>query len=164
MNPIRTANQTDLESIIEIYNHAINSRFETAEINEVKATDRLDWFSKHKPDTFPIFVYEKEGKILGWFSFSPYRELKEALKFTIEISYYIHKDFQRQGIGTELMEFALNTARTMGIKTFFAIILEKNERSIQFLKKFGFEQWAHLPNVANFNGEECGHVYLGRRL
>jgi phosphinothricin acetyltransferase len=164
MNNIRTAKYEDLESIIEIYNQAISSKFETAETTEIKTSDRLEWFLNHKPDTYPIFVYEIQGKVLGWISFSPYRKGREALRFTIEISYYVHSRFKRQGIGSELIEYALDISKEMGYKTLFAIILDKNEASIKLLSKFGFVKWGYMPNVADFNGEECGHVYLGYRL
>jgi len=161
---IRTATQNDLNSIVEIYNQAINSKFETAEITEVTTADKKDWFAEHNPDVFPIFVYETDGKIAGWLSISPYRKGREALRFTVEISYYIHNDFKRQGIGTKLIEYALNAGKDLGYKTFVAIILEKNQASINLLKKFDFEQWAHLPDVADFDGELCGHIYLGRKI
>ena len=164
MNNIRTAKNKDLESIIEIYNQAINSKFETAEITEITVFDKIDWFLNHQPDTYPIFVYEEQGEVLGWISFSPYRKGREALRFTIEISYYVHNKFKRQGIGSKLIEYALEAGKKMGYKTLFAIILDKNEASIKLLTKFGFAQWGHMPHVADFNGEECGHVYLGYRL
>jgi phosphinothricin acetyltransferase len=164
MNNIRTAKHEDLASITEIYNQAINSKFETADISEVKASDRVEWFLNHKPNTHPIFVYEVQGKILGWISFSPYRAGREALKFTVEISYFVHREFKRQGIGSKLIEYALFAGKELGYKTFFAIILDKNEASIKLLHKFGFEKWGYMPNVANFNGEECGHIYLGNRF
>jgi phosphinothricin acetyltransferase len=164
MSNIRTAKQEDLESITEIYNQAINSKFETAETKEVNVVDRLNWFSNHTPDTYPIFVYEKDGKILGWLSFSSYREGRTSLRATIEISYYVHREFKRQGIGSKLVEHALDIAPKMGCKNIFGIILDKNEPSIRLMYKYGFVEWGHLPNIANFDGEECGHMYLGRRL
>jgi phosphinothricin acetyltransferase len=164
MNHIRTAKYEDLESIVEIYNQAIGSKFETAETTKIKTSDKIDWFFSHKPETYPIFVYEIEGKVLGWISFSSYREGRTSLRATIEISYYVHHKFKRQGIGSKLIEYALDAAKKMGYKNLFGIILDKNEASIQLLHKFGFAEWGHLPNIANFNGEECGHVYLGRRV
>jgi len=164
MNNIRTARIEDLEAIIEIYNQAINSKFETAETTEVKISDKLQWFLNHESNTYPIFVYEKEGKVLGWISFSPYRKERKALRFTIEISYYVHNGFRRQGIGSQLIEYALMMGKKMGYKTLFAIILDKNEASLKLLHKFGFIKWGYMPNVADFNGEECGHVYMGYKL
>ena len=63
-----------------------------------------------------------------------------------------------------MIEYALLAGKKLGYKTIFAIILDKNEASIKLLEKFGFEKWGHMPDVANFNGEECGHIYLGYRL
>ena len=164
MNNIRTARYEDLESIVGIYNQAINSKFETAEITEISISDRIEWFLSHKPDTYPIFVYEMQGEVLGWISLSPYRKGREALRFTIEISYYVHSSFKRQGIGSKLIEHVLIVSKKMGYKTLFAIILDKNEASIKLLYKYGFVKWGHMPHIADFNGEECGHIYLGRRL
>ena len=161
---IRTARFEDLESIIEIYNQAVNAKFETADITEINLSDRIEWFLSHKPDTYPIFVYETHGQVLGWLSFSPYRNGREALRFTIEISYYVHSNFKRQGIGSKLIEYALIESKKMKYKTLFAIILDKNEVSINLLYKFGFIKWGYMPNIADFGGKECGHVYLGYKL
>jgi phosphinothricin acetyltransferase len=49
-------------------------------------------------------------------------------------------------------------------KTLFAILLDYNRASIALLEKFGFEQWAYMPGVADFNGHEVGHIYYGRRI
>jgi L-amino acid N-acyltransferase YncA len=50
------------------------------------------------------------------------------------------------------------------LKTLIAVLLGDNEASIGLLKKFGFEQWAHLPGVANFGSWEVDHVYYGLRV
>jgi len=164
MNNIRTARFEDLDSIIEIYNQAVKNRFETADINEVELKDKIEWFLNHHPETYPIFVYENNENILGWISLSPYRKGRMALRYTIEISYYVHKEYKRQGIGSKLIEYSMLQSRKIGYRTLFAIILDKNEASMNLLYKFGFTKWGHMPNIADFNGEECGHVYLGYKL
>jgi phosphinothricin acetyltransferase len=37
-------------------------------------------------------------------------------------------------------------------------------RSLALFRKFGFEQWAHLPRVAVLDGVERDLLILGRRL
>jgi RimJ/RimL family protein N-acetyltransferase len=32
------------------------------------------------------------------------------------------------------------------------------------MEKMGFQQWGFLPRVADFDGEECGHFYYGKRM
>ena len=164
MDSIRIANIADLERITEIYNQAVLSKFETADTVEFKSKDRLDWFYGHPQNTYPIFVYELNGVVVGWISISPYRPGRKALRYTAEISYYIHTGFKRKGIGSRLIEYVLNQSKALNFKTLFAIILDKNIASINLLKKFGFAEWGYMPDIADFDGEECGHVYYGRRV
>ena len=54
---------------------------------------------------------------------------------------YVDSFFENQGIGTELMEFAIER---MGCNSLW--VLEKNTKAIHFYKKHGFEE--HENNVA----------------
>ena len=164
MDLIRMADRKDLEAIVQIYNMAVHAQFETADTSAVSVNSRLGWFSAHSPAAYPIYVYEVDGTVVGWISLSPYREGRNALRYTIEISYYVHQDFKRQNIGSKLIEKAIAEASSLNYKTIFAIILDKNEASIFLLLKYGFQKWGHMPNIANFDGVECGHVFYGLRL
>lgn len=164
MSRIRIAQPPDLESIVGIYNFAVRSKFETADTKELNWTKRISWFKSHDPEDYPIYIYKEEGKIAGWISISPYRPGRQALRYTVEISYYIHPDFKRKGIGSKLVTHALSEAKKRKYKSIFAIILDRNVASIELLKKHGFSLWGHLPNIADFNGEECGQVYYGLRI
>ena len=164
MSRIRIAQPLDLESIVDIYNFAVRSKFETADTRELNWTKRISWFKSHDPEDYPIFICKEEGVLAGWISISPYRPGRHALRYAVEISYYIHPDYKRRGIGSKLVLHAIDEARKRKYKSVFAIILDRNEASIQLLIKHGFSQWGHLPNIADFNGEECGQVYYGIRL
>jgi phosphinothricin acetyltransferase len=164
MNNIRLAEIEDLEAIVDIYNQAITAKFCTADTEIMHTEDRIEWFNSHEPDKYPIYVYIKDNQKIGWSSLSAYRPGRSALRFTVEMSDYIHKDFQRQGIGSELVEYTIKKCRELNYKSVFGIILEKNISSIKLMQKFGFELWGLMPNVADFGGEECGHVYYGLRL
>lgn len=164
MNNIRSAEIKDLDSIVEIYNQAIRHKFATADTIEIEPMSKLKWFNNHNPDNYPVYVYELNNNVVGWLSISPYREGREALRFTVEISYYIHEDFRRQGIGKKLVEYGINKSKKLNYKSLFAIILDKNVASIELLINFGFVKWGHMPNIADFGGVECGHVYYGLRI
>ena len=47
MKQIRIADIADLEKITEIYNQAVSSKFQTADMIEFESKDRLDWFYSH---------------------------------------------------------------------------------------------------------------------
>ncbi|MCJ7433689.1 MAG: N-acetyltransferase family protein [Anaerolineales bacterium] len=161
---IRSAQIGDLPVIVDIYNQSIPSKQSTGDTKPVKVDDRQSWFLEHDPEYFPIFVSEVEGKVTGWCSLSPYRPGRLALRSTAEISYYIDGAFHRQGIGMALVRHALTECPRLKIKNVFAIILERNVASVKLLEKMGFQKWGYLPRVADFDGEECGHLYYGMRV
>jgi len=63
-----------------------------------------------------------------------------------------------------LIRYAIAACPRLRIKNLFAIVLEANEASRRLLEKMGFEQWASLPRVADFDGTEMGQVYYGKRV
>lgn len=161
---IRTAKREDLESIVEIYNHAIVAGQKTADITPVTVENRIDWFEEHTPDKYPILVAEIDGRVVGYLTTSAYRPGRMALRYTAEVSYFVHDDHHRQGIATRLLQYAIDMCPSLHIKTLFAILIDNNEASIQLLEKFGFEKWGYMPRVAEFDGIEYGHVYYGLRV
>lgn len=161
---IRRANILDLNAINDIYNQAVAAEFETADMEPTVAGDRNAWFNPQYEKIFPVFVYEEDGKVVAWLSFKPYRPGRKALRFTAEISYYVHKDFKKLGLGSGLIKFALEEAKTLKFKSLIAVVLDRNELSIHLLKKFNFSPWGNLPAIADFDGVECGHLYYGIRV
>ncbi len=161
---IRTATESDWAEIINIYNHAVDEKFCTADTKHVTVESRLSWLKEHSENQYPIFVYEDENKILGWCSLSPYRTGRNALKTVAEISYYIHKDFRRKGIGSKLVLHTIEKAKQIGFKNLLAILLDKNNTSIYLLEKFGFKKWGHFPDIAHFENDICGQFIYGRKI
>lgn len=161
---IRKIEYKDLEAVNEIYNQAVAAKFQTADTEPVSMEERIKWFNEHNLVTYPVFVFEKEDKVIGWISLSSYRNGRKSLKYTAEVSYYIHKDWRRKGLGTMMMEHAIEEAKNYGFKTLFAILLEPNVGSIKLLEKFNYKLWGTLPAVADFDGLECDHLYYGLRI
>jgi phosphinothricin acetyltransferase len=161
---IRVALDEDVPAITEIYNQAVAMRSATADLAPVSIDSRRAWLRGHDPDRYPVFVACSDGRLMGWCSLSPYRPGRMALRYTAEISYYIHERFRGRGVASTLIAHAIDQSPQLGLKTLFAILLDINKDSARLLEKFGFEQWGHLPNVADFDGEQCGHLYYGFRI
>ena len=154
----------DLEAVNEIYNQSVRSKYQTAETEETSLGYRQCWLEEHLSDNYPVFVIEDLGEVVGWVSLSEYRKGRRALRYTSEVSFYIRKDRQGQGIGTQLLEFAIDRAREINIKTLIAILLEPNTPSIRLLEKFNFRIWGDMPDVAEIDGLEFNHQYYGLRI
>lgn len=160
---IRNSSINDLPAIVEIYNQAIIEKNSTADLSPFTTTDKQEWYSQHN-DSYPILVAESNGIVVGWISISPYRKGREALKYTVEVSYYIHKEYRGKGIGDKLLKSILVESKEIGYKTIFAIIFETNIPSIKLLKKNNFEKWGLLKDVVEIDGKIISHLYFGRKL
>jgi phosphinothricin acetyltransferase len=147
---IRVANYNDLFAINEIYNQAIDTKSSTADLVHISITERIKWFDEHSDSKYPVFVYQIDDKVVGWMSVSPYRKGRKALDSVVEVSYYLDKNYQRRGIGSNFIEYILNKSSKYSFKFIICIILEINTGSIKLLEKFGFERWAYLPQIGKF--------------
>jgi L-amino acid N-acyltransferase YncA len=161
---VHIADLADLPAIVSIYNQAIPSHRSTANITPVTVEGRKAWFLEHEPNQHPIFVAEVYGRAAGWCSLSVYRPGRMALRFTSEMSYYIDNAYQRQGMGSALIRHALEACPSLGIKNVVAVVIDCNEASCKLLEKLGFQRWGHLPHVLDFDGQEFGEFYYGRRV
>src|SRR5512133_483662 len=161
---IRIAHMADLPAIVAIYNQSIPGKRSTADLDPIRQEDRVAWFKEHSAGTHPVFVAVITNEIAGWCSLSAYRPGRMALCYTAEISYYIASSYHRKGVASALIKHAMACCPRLQIKTLIAIVLERNDASVRLLQKRGFQQWGLLPRVADFDGEECGHLYYGVRV
>lgn len=160
---IRLAQRNDLPALVKIYNQAILAK-NIAVLDVVTIEERRPWLEEHQTENHPILVAQTDSLIQGYVSLSAYRPGRRALNKTVEVSYFVDLNYHRQGVGSRLLEAALKKAPAVGIHNLFAILLETNVASVGLLEKFGFEQWALLPQVAVIDDREVGHVYYGKRV
>lgn len=161
---IRDLTINDLTAVNEIYNQAIDAKFSTAHTVHITLEERMAWFREHDQANYPVYVWEENGMVAGWLSFSPYRKGRQALRSAAEISYYVHSAFYRRGIGRALLDYAIRKAPALNFKTLVAILLEPNTASVALLVKAGFEKWGDMPSVAEIDGGEYNHQYYGLRI
>ena len=161
---IRQAQQSDLQAMTDIYNQAILRKTCTADTETFTVSQRQDWFDAHKTPDYPLFACEMDGKVVGYVYLSSYRPGRKAMRYIVEVSYYIHEDYQGQGLGSKLLTFAIKKSTELGYKDMVAILLSLNGPSIKLLEKHGFQKWGDLPDVADFDGVLCSHLYYGLKL
>ncbi len=161
---IRHITQSDFKEVTKIYNHAVDEKFATADTEYVTVDSRKEWFAQHSPETYPIYLAEENGQVIGWCSLSPHRPGRKALRTVAEISYYVHKDHRRKRVASSLINHTINSAKELGFKNLISILLDANTTSIFILEKFGFEKWGHLPDIASINGVVCGQFIYGKHL
>lgn len=159
----RKATEADLPILTEIYNQAILAG-QNAEISIKTVAERKEWFTHHQDEKYPLYVVVQDKQVIGYSTLSKYREGRAALKKVVEVSYYIHNQHHQKGVGTFMLNALLNYAKELDFKFALAILLDTNIGSIQLLEKFGFQQWAHFPEIVELKNGTCGQFIYGKKL
>jgi L-amino acid N-acyltransferase YncA len=160
---IRDAVEGDLPAIVGIYNASIPQRMATADLEPVSVESRRMWFRAHTPARHPIWVVEIEGEIVAWLSFQMFYG-RPAYGKTAEVSVYVAPNYQRRGIGRQLLSRAIYQSYDLGFKILLAFIFAHNLPSLRLFEGLGFERWGYLPAVAELDGVERDVVIAGLRI
>jgi len=161
---ITLATLEHLPAINSIYNQAVEDGLRTAHIKPLSLNERKLWFYEHSEDQYPIFVYIQENQILGWISISAYRADRQALDEVVEVSYYVHYDHHGEGIGSLLMQHAVDFCETAHYRTMIAILVSDNRPSIALLKKYDFREGGRIPKAIHYKTEFRDHIYMYKIL
>ena len=143
---IREAQQKDLRIILDIMNDAI---LNTTSIYDygIRSHEFIEnWLTKKRLDNMPVLVTEINGNAVGYGSYGIFRAW-DAYKFSVEHSIYVHKDFQGQGIGKQLLIALIEKAKKEGYHTMIAGIDTANQISYDFHKKLGFFEAGRFKEV-----------------
>ncbi len=160
---IRDATEADLATLVAIYNASIPGRRVTADTQPITIESRRAWFAEHGPQQRPLWVALVDNSIVGWLSFQSFYG-RPAYHATAELSVYVAPAYQRRGIGRELLQKAIASSPSLGLRTLLGFIFGHNEPSLRLFESFGFERWGLLPKVAELDGLERDLVIVGRRV
>jgi L-amino acid N-acyltransferase YncA len=161
---IQIAQITDLPEIVAIYNTTIASRLVTADTEPITVESRVEWFESHAATSRPLWVVrDEEGRMKAWMSFKSFYG-RPAYRGTAEISIYIDPFFRKQGLGSQLLAYALHNAPQWEVDTLLAFIFAHNHPSMILFKKYGFHPWGLLPDVAWMDGRRYSLSILGRKV
>ncbi|MES3020408.1 MAG: N-acetyltransferase family protein [Pseudomonadota bacterium] len=165
----RNARQEDLAHVVNIYNSTVASREVTADTEPVSVASRQQWFDEHTPERRPLWVihaaddHSAAPAVLGWMSYSNFYG-RPAYSGTAELSIYIDEAARGKGIGCYCLEQAIAFAPNISVHTLLGFIFGHNAPSLGLFAKYGFEEWAKLPRVANLDGIERDLIILGKRV
>lgn len=159
----RNATIDDLPEIVAIYNTTIAGRMVTADTDPVTVESRRAWFDAHSPEKRPLWMVEASGVVLGWVSFQSFYG-RPAYDGTAEISIYLHEQQRGKGLGKAILQYAIEQCPAIKIRTLLGFIFAHNIPSLRLFEQLGFDEWAHLPDIAVLDGEERSLKILGKRV
>lgn len=101
------------------------------------------------------FVATLEHQIVGTFILKPNQPGRGA--HVANAAFMVHPDYQGQGIGKAMGEYALAAAKDAGFKAMqFNMVVSTNEKAVRLWQKLGFQIVGRLPKV--FAHQQLGLV------
>lgn len=143
---IRPMEERDLPEVLDIYNDMILTNT-AVYINEPQSfQEKKQWFAKRKMAGDPLLVFEEDGEVAGFATYSQFRPYP-GYRHTMEHSVYVHKAHYQKGIATKLMRELIEIAEAQGVKTLVAGIDGNNKGSVKAHEKLGFEYAGTIKNA-----------------
>lgn len=136
---IRNYSTHDTRAILEIINYNIINSASLYDYQPRSLETQIAIFDDKLQKGFPIIVAIENEKVLGFGYYSEFR-FREAYKYTVEHSLYVHENHNGKGIGKLLMEHLIDLAKKQNLHTMVGVIDSENTNSIAFHEKYGFEK------------------------
>ena len=136
---IRDYQKPDCPAILDIINDAILNSTALYDYNVRTLATQEAIFEEKLQKGFPVTVAEMNYEVVGFGYYSEFR-FREAYKFTVEHSVYANKNVIGKGIGKLLLTELIERATQQNLHTMIGVIDSENTNSIDFHKKFGFEE------------------------
>jgi len=159
---IRPIDDTHSKSVMTILNHYIENSFAA-------------YFDHPLPDFFfdkiremikgyPAFVAceSKEG-VVG-FAFLHAYHPAPTFRRTAEITYFIHPDHTRKGLGKFMLDELITQALKQNIDNIVASISSLNSASLTFHVKNGFHECGRLEGIGRKCERDFDVVYMQRHI
>jgi L-amino acid N-acyltransferase YncA len=142
---IRRATAQDAEQICSIYNHYVLNTTISFEGQPVAPEDMKKRIAEVIAD-FPWLVWDEMGKLQG-FCYGGKWKGRDAYRYSVESSIYMHPNFTGKGLGRQLYDALLRELRQQELHVVIAGIALPNEHSVALHEKMGFRKVAHFEQV-----------------
>jgi L-amino acid N-acyltransferase YncA len=152
----------DRESVVDIFNYYVENSF--AAFPESRVSDEFFNQLFKICEGFPaVTVKENDNRTIGFGMLRAHNPLP-AFSRVAAITYFLMPGYTRQGIGTYLLSYLIDSARLQGITSLLASISSLNAESIAFHSKHGFEECGRLREIGMKNGKIFDVVWMQRML
>jgi L-amino acid N-acyltransferase YncA len=158
---IRRATEEDAARIAAIYNEGIEdggATFETTPRSTEDIRARL-----RETERFPLIVAERSGIVIGWAGLSSYRA-RACYAGIAEFSIYLDRAARGHGVGRQLLDALVATARERGFWKLVSRIFPFNTASRALCRACGFREVGVYENHAVLRGEWADVVIVERLI
>jgi phosphinothricin acetyltransferase len=160
---IRPVNaETDSAQILKIYQPYIlktSVSFET----DVPSLEEFRLRIKNYSRRSPWLVKVINDQVVGYAYATSHRS-RQAYQWTQEVTVYVHPDYQRQGIASDLYKNLIDSLKDLGFQKILGIITLPNEKSVKFHECFGFELIGTMKRIGFKHGQWHDTIWYGLNI
>jgi L-amino acid N-acyltransferase YncA len=109
---------------------------------------------------YPAVVIKDDAETVVGFAFLHAYRSGGTFRRAAEITYFIQPDHTGKGIGTAVLRQLGLAAKEQGIETLLANISSRNEGSLRFHRKKGFEECGRFRRIGRKFGEDFDVVWM----
>ncbi|WP_457559720.1 N-acetyltransferase family protein [Candidatus Harpocratesius sp.] len=140
----------DFTANLDFMNAEIQRSFWLARTTPISHEEMKSFFKFISDTPEAIFLVAKyHSQIIGNIYVIPRNE--ELLHHIGLLSYQVHPDFQKKGVGSFLMKKIIEKSKNTDLEILIAEVLQSNYTSIALLKKFSFLQQGVIPDGVKIN-------------
>jgi L-amino acid N-acyltransferase YncA len=148
---IRVALESDIHSILEIYNQGIEDRIATLEEETKDYSYMKEWFDKHQ-GRYRVVVAEQDGVVAGWASLNPYSN-RCAYDGVADLSIYISRDHRGKGLGKQLLAEIESIAAANSFHKIVLFTFAFNQLGQGLYRKMGYREVGVFHNQGKLDGK-----------
>ncbi|HEY7601921.1 MAG TPA: arsinothricin resistance N-acetyltransferase ArsN1 family A [Methylomirabilota bacterium] len=159
---IRPATVADAASICRIYNQGIQDRVATLETEERTPDERAEWLQARGP-RHPVLVAEHEGAVAGWASLNVFNA-RRAYEHVADVSLYVERGSRGRGVGRQLLDALVLTARELGYHKLVLAAFPWNEAGMRAYRRAGFREVGIYKEQGRLDGRWVDTVVMEKIL
>jgi len=159
---VRTAGERDAEAICTIYNHGIEDRIATLEIEPRTPEERRQWMAQRSP-RHPVIVAEAQGRVVGWGSLNVYNP-RPAYRHVADFSVYVERGWRGKGVGRRLLGRLVELAREIGYHKMMLSAFPFNESGVALYERMGFTTVGTCHEMGQLDGRWVDTVIMEKLL
>lgn len=145
MIEIRVATPADAMALASIYKPYVEETTITFDYDVPSVADFV-WRIEEILQTYPYYVAEENGVILGYAYAHAYKE-RAAYDWAVEVSVYVDREKRGNGAGKRLYQALEETLDKQNVAILTACITGGNQGSIDFHERLGYQEVAKFPKI-----------------
>ncbi|HEX3032141.1 MAG TPA: GNAT family N-acetyltransferase [Bacillota bacterium] len=163
---LRPAVPEDAQQLLATINSVAKERsYMLTELSGKSAVEGHEFISRLDSSKYLLLVAEMGDQIVGALGVNPTapgRDQRDSQ--ACDIGVHLLSGFREQGVGSKMLEYALEWAREKCYRRISACIFTSNKRSLNLFRKFGFLQEAKSKKQFRLGTETIEEVIMAKML